>query len=219
MKKDEERLTSEGQHLLPPKATPQINKNYGLDSHKKESDNRRSNNKSPETDAKRQSTKDNDYDSEDEDDDEVVRQTLLLREKDFTIDYDAQRGYRGTELKPSSFARPHMRSFHASWICFFASFFTQFAMAPLLPVIGESLNLSKSDVWHSNCLMMVGGIPMRFILGPLCDKYGARLTMTTMLGLCGMVCGLSGLLVVNVASLTWTRFIIGGKPFFLALEE
>lgn len=188
--------SSEVSQLIPPRTPP---RNYG-----------------PETEHRDKRETDIDEDEHDDDDsedfdDEVAKQNILRHEKDFTISYDASRGYRGTELKLSSFARPHMRAMHASWICFFASFFTQFAMAPLLPVIGDSLNLSKRDVWKSNCLMMVGGIPMRFLLGPLCDKYGARLTMTTMLALCGIVCGLSGLLVVNVASLTWTRFVIGGK--------
>ena len=94
-------------------------------------------------------------DSSDEDD-EVAKANLLRRVDKFTIVYDVQKGYRGTELRLSSFGRPHMRAFHGSWCCFFASFFTQFAMAPLLPIIGVSLHLSQREVWQGNLAMMIG---------------------------------------------------------------
>ena len=39
--------------------------------------------------------------------------------------------HKATELQICSFALPHMRCFHASWMGFFATFFSTFAPAPL----------------------------------------------------------------------------------------
>jgi hypothetical protein len=56
-------------------------------------------------------------------------------------------------------------------------------MCPLLPEIATSLHLTKSNVWLTNIYsMVVGGIPMGLVLGPLCDQYvyGARILITLM---------------------------------------
>jgi NNP family nitrate/nitrite transporter-like MFS transporter len=67
-----------------------------------------------------------------------------------------------------------MRAFHCSWWSFFVAFFIWFAIAPLLSEIRDDLNLSKQEVWTSSIAGVGGTILMRFILGPLCDEYGAR---------------------------------------------
>ena len=158
---------------------------------------------------------DSDDSSEDEDD-ETIRNNLLRREEQFTISYDAAKGYRGTELKFSSFARPHMRAFHGSWCCFFASFFTQFAMAPLLPIIGQ-LHLSNIQIWQGNLAMMVGGVPIRLVLGPLVEKNGGMEAMTAILFISGAVCGMSGL-AFNASSYVIARFIIGALDTFVPCQ-
>lgn len=110
-----------------------------------------------------------------------------------------------------------MRAFHGSWSCFFASFFTQFAIAPLLPVIGKSLQLSKKQVWQGNLAMMVGGIPMRLVVGPLVEKHGGKGAMTTILGLSGVVCGLCAF-VYDATSLSIARFVIGALDTFVPCQ-
>lgn len=161
---------------------------------------------------------DDDFDDDSEDeDDEIIRENLLRREEKFTISYDTQKGYRGTELKFSSFARPHMRAFHGSWCCFFASFFTQFAMAPLLPIIGQSLHLSNFQIWQGNLAMMVGGIPVRLVLGPLVEKNGGMEAMTAILFISGVVCGMSGL-AFNAPTYVIARFIIGALDTFVPCQ-
>jgi NNP family nitrate/nitrite transporter-like MFS transporter len=67
-----------------------------------------------------------------------------------------------------------MRAFHCAWWSFFVAFFIWFAIAPLLSEIRDDLNLSKQEVWTSSIAGVGGTILMRFILGPLCDEYGAR---------------------------------------------
>lgn len=149
----------------------------------------------------------NDYDS-DTDDEYLSCEELVKRADAFTIAYDDERGYRGTELRLLSFARPHMRAFHGSWICLFVSTFVQFAIAPLLPEIKVSLNLTKAEVWMSNIWSMIGGVPLLFMLGPLSDKCGGRLMTTLLLALIAIPCALTGL-VTTLNGLLFVRLLIG----------
>jgi Major Facilitator Superfamily len=164
------------------------------------------------------SDEDNDSFPSDWDDLDRSKEELLAKSLSFDIAYDADRGFRGTELKFCSFSRPHMRAFHASWVCFFTSFFVQFSAAPLLHDIQKSLKLSKADVWWSNLWFQIGGIPARFLLGPLCDKYGARATMTVLLGLAAIPSALTGLLSTNLMTLTVMRTAVGAMDTFVPCQ-
>ena len=66
---------------------------------------------------------------------------------------------------------------------FFIAFFIWFAIAPLLSEIKDTLGLTKQEIWNSSIAGVGGTIGIRFILGPLCDKYGARVLFTIVL--CG----------------------------------
>jgi NNP family nitrate/nitrite transporter-like MFS transporter len=148
-----------------------------------------------------------------------AKQTLLAKADKFTIAYDAHRGYRSTELQFRNTDRPHMRAFYASWICCFTSCFVQFSQAPLLPAIAESLNLSKRDIWFTNVWMMVGGIPVRFLLGPLCDKYGsARSIVTLLLAAVAVPTALTGVVAVNLTWLTMIRTVTGAMDSFVPCQ-
>jgi MFS transporter, NNP family, nitrate/nitrite transporter len=56
---------------------------------------------------------------------------------------------------------------------------------------------------------------MRFILGPLCDTHGPRFVMCIMLLACAIPCALSGLIIVNLPTLLFVRFIIGSMDAFV----
>ena len=158
---------------------------------------------------------DYDYDDSDGDDDwikldESLRQHLLARVHTFTLPHDPHQGYRATQLCLVSFERPHMRTFHASWICFMMAWLVWFSMAPLLPHIEESIpGITIQDIWMSNMWSMVGTIFLRILLGPLCDQYGARGMLTGLLAFCSVPLGLSGLLIQNSWTLFLVRFWIG----------
>ena len=92
-----------------------------------------------------------------------------------------------------------MRAFHCSWMAFFTAFFIWFAIAPLLPEIQITLDLSKEQIWTSNICSVLGTIFMRFINGPLCDKYGARILMGVLLMGCSIPCACTG--AVNSAGM------------------
>ncbi len=91
-----------------------------------------------------------------------------------SINVDPKQGYRATELKLLSCAGPHMRAFHVAWIGFFMAFLAWFAVAPLLPVIKKDLGLTSEDIFDSNIVSVSATILARFLVGPLCDAYGAR---------------------------------------------
>ena len=123
------------------------------------------------------------------------------------INTDPNQGHKATQIKIFSFARPHMRGFHGSWMCFFVAFFLWFSIAPLLPIIQKSLDLTQSDIWLSNICSVTGTVIMRFLLGPLCDKYGAKTMMTRLIAICVIPCALTGT-ARNLTTLCILRFLI-----------
>jgi MFS transporter, NNP family, nitrate/nitrite transporter len=76
-----------------------------------------------------------------------------------------------------------MRAFHLTWSAFFVCFFAWFAVAPLLPVIREDLDLTKDQIANINIAAVCVTIVARLLIGPLCDRFGARLTYTWLLAL------------------------------------
>lgn len=80
-----------------------------------------------------------------------------------------------------SFKTPMMRAFHMSWLAFFVCFFAWFAVAPLMPVIKGEFGLTKDQIANINIAAVGITIIARLIIGPLCDKYGPRLTYTVLL--------------------------------------
>jgi NNP family nitrate/nitrite transporter-like MFS transporter len=109
-----------------------------------------------------------------------------------------------------------MRAFHYSWWSFFIAFFIWFSVAPLLPEVKKSLDLSTEDVWTTNIVAVAGDIVMRFIFGAVCDQYGARLPMGFVLLAASIPTALTGL-VNSLASLTILRLFIGiaGSSFVM----
>merc|ERR1719446_1772805 len=95
-----------------------------------------------------------------------------------------------------------------SWWGFFIAFFIWFAIAPLLTEIKQDLNLTKQQVWTSSIAGVGGTIFMRFILGPACDKWGARIPMAAVLCCASIPTACTGL-VNNATGLTVLRLFIG----------
>lgn len=134
----------------------------------------------------------------------------------YDLQTDPNQNDKATEIKLLSTSRPHMRAFHCSWWSFFNAFFIWFAISPLLVEVRKSLDIEPKDIWTSNICSVVGTILMRFLLGPLCDKYGARVLMGSVLMMTSIPCALIGL-VSNTTSLAITRFFIGlaGSAFVM----
>ncbi len=90
---------------------------------------------------------------------------------------------KATRIELFSLRTPQMRAFHLTWIAFFVCFFAWFATAPLMPIIKGDLKLSNDEVYSIGIAGVFATVLARFAIGPLCDKYGPRLTYTLLLSL------------------------------------
>ncbi len=88
---------------------------------------------------------------------------------------------KATRIDLFSFSTPQMRAFHMSWLAFFVCFFAWFAVAPLMPVIKGEFKLTPGQIANINIAAVGITILVRGIIGPMCDKYGPRLTYTALL--------------------------------------
>jgi NNP family nitrate/nitrite transporter-like MFS transporter len=124
------------------------------------------------------------------------------------VKVDPDQDDRATEIKLCSFARPHMRAFHCAWWSFFMAFFIWFAIAPLQSEIKKTLGLTKQDLWTSSIVGVAGTIFMRFVLGPMCDKFGPRVPFVFVLCAASIPTACTGL-VNSSAGLSVLRLFIG----------
>ncbi len=90
---------------------------------------------------------------------------------------------KATRIDLFSFKTPQMRAFHLTWLAFFVCFFAWFATAPLMPIIKTDLGFSADQVYNITIAGLFATILARMIVGPMCDKYGPRITYTLMLAL------------------------------------
>ena len=109
-----------------------------------------------------------------------------------------------------------MRAFHCNWWAFFIAFFIWFAIAPLLSEIKVTLDLTKQQIWTSSIFGVAGTIVMRFILGPLCDKFGGRCLMAIILCLASIPTACVGLVNSSLGLSILRTFIgIAGGSFVM----
>ncbi len=74
-----------------------------------------------------------------------------------------------------------IRTFHMTWFAFFSCFFAWFGIAPLMIIVRDELNLTKSQVGWSIIASVAVTVFARFFIGWLCDRIGPRLSYTYLL--------------------------------------
>ena len=68
-----------------------------------------------------------------------------------------------------------------TWFAFFSCFFAWFGIAPLMIIVRDELNLTKSQVGWSIIASVAVTVFARFFIGWLCDRIGPRLAYTYLL--------------------------------------
>ncbi|KAJ3125629.1 transcriptional repressor general negative regulator of transcription subunit 4 [Nowakowskiella sp. JEL0407] len=107
-----------------------------------------------------------------------------------------------------SLRRPHMLSFHLSWLGFFTAFTGWFALSPLLKLtIVPDLKLSPTDVPNSNISNVSSTVIFRFFIGPLVDKLGPSRLMALLLTLGAIPLAFTGLMSSGAGLITVRAFI------------
>jgi MFS transporter, NNP family, nitrate/nitrite transporter len=89
--------------------------------------------------------------------------------------------HKATRIDLLSLKTPQMRAFHMTWFAFFLCFFGWFGIAPLMAIVREDLMLTKAQVGNIIIASVAITVLVRLLIGPLCDKYGSRLTYTWLL--------------------------------------
>lgn len=90
-----------------------------------------------------------------------------------------------------------------------ANNFPRYAFPPLLTKsIKEDLDLAQTDIANSNIAALTGTLVVRFVAGPLCDRFGPRWTYIGVL-LAGAIPTAMAGLVNNVSGLIALRFFVG----------
>jgi NNP family nitrate/nitrite transporter-like MFS transporter len=101
------------------------------------------------------------------------------------------------------------RVFFFSYLGFFIAFWSWYAFPPLLSItIKKDLHLSQNEVANSNIISLTATLVVRAVAGPLCDRFGPRLTFVGCLLLGSIPSALAGT-IHNAAGLYTIRFFVG----------
>ncbi|KAJ9201626.1 hypothetical protein DTO164E3_3519 [Paecilomyces variotii] len=101
------------------------------------------------------------------------------------------------------------RAFFFSWLGFMTAFLSWYAFPPLLTdTIKGDLHMSQNQVANSNIIALLATLIVRFISGPLCDRFGPRLVFIGLL-LAGAIPTAMAGLVTNPNGLIALRFFVG----------
>lgn len=99
----------------------------------------------------------------------------------------------------------------AFWLAtlgFFVAFLAWFAFSPLVPeAVRDDLKLTPDQIINSNLASLGGTAIVRLIAGPMCDRFGPRKVLATLLVIGALPSGLAAL-VTDIGGLETVRFFI-----------
>ncbi len=113
----------------------------------------------------------------------------------------------------------NVKILHLTWVAFFTSFVVWFNHAPLMLVISETLNMSKSEIKTILILNVALTIPSRIIIGILVDKFGPKRTYSSLLALGSIPCFMFAF-AESFEQLALARFFMGfvGAGFVIGIR-
>jgi NNP family nitrate/nitrite transporter-like MFS transporter len=113
----------------------------------------------------------------------------------------------------------NIRTLHLTWIAFFISFFVWFNHAPLMASIQATFALSTQEVKALLIMNVALTIPARIIIGILVDKFGPRITYSSLLFISSFICFFFAL-ADSYQMLMATRFALGfvGAGFVIGIR-
>ena len=120
---------------------------------------------------------------------------------------------KATRIRLFDFKSIQMRTFHLTWLAFHLCFFGWFGIAPLMAVVREDLQLDKSMVGWTIIASVAITVLVRFIIGPLCDRFGPRRTYSALL-----VFGSIPVMGIGLAD-SFETFLIGRLAIGLKLQK
>lgn len=88
---------------------------------------------------------------------------------------------KATQINLFSLKSVQMRTFHTTWFAFFLAFFGWFGIAPLMAIVREDLMLTQVQIGNTIIASVAITVLVRIIIGPLCDRIGARKAYTWLL--------------------------------------
>ena len=88
---------------------------------------------------------------------------------------------KATRIRLFSFGKPHMRTFHMAWFCFFLAFFGWFGIAPMMALVRDDLDLTRAQIGNIIIASVAITILARLLIGWLCDRIGPRLAYSGLL--------------------------------------
>ncbi|WP_280538982.1 MFS transporter [Chromohalobacter sp. 11-W] len=115
---------------------------------------------------------------------------------------------KANKIRLFSLKTPQMRAFHMSWFAFHVCFFGWFGIAPLMAVVREDLDLSKTQIGNTIIASVAITVLVRLVIGLLCDKIGPRKAYTWLLCLGSLPVMLIGL-ADNFETFLLARLAIG----------
>jgi NNP family nitrate/nitrite transporter-like MFS transporter len=115
---------------------------------------------------------------------------------------------KACEIRTTSIKRPHMRGFWFATLGFFLAFLGWFHLAPLMKTVKATTGITKSEASTSGILAVSATIVARVVIGPLCDRFGARRPFALLLAFCAIPLGCAAL-VQNAGGLYAVRTLIG----------
>ncbi len=111
------------------------------------------------------------------------------------------------------------RILHLTWFAFFLTFVCWFNFAPFATTIGKELSLTPEQIKTLGICNLALTIPARIIIGMLLDRFGPRITYSSLLIFCAVPC-LATALSQDFNQLVLSRLLMGiiGSGFVVGIR-